>query len=104
MNILMAGKSTHPVVIFSIDGADLPVLEHLRESRGMTQIALLSRLVCWLARQNPSLQEAILAAGWDPSKNEAVRRSKLRALATQSEFPAPHLRSDVTKIEAQNRG
>ena len=36
-------------------------VEKLTDKHGMTQVAMLSRLVEWLANQNPAVQSAVLA-------------------------------------------
>jgi hypothetical protein len=77
------------------DEIELPELQKICLKRGGTQTAILSRLVQWFARQDPSIQTAILAAGTDPARIEAIQNALVRSLAGTTRFVAPAFMADA---------
>lgn len=54
-------------------------LEKVCAQRGMTQVSVMSRLVLWFSRQDPSIQKAVLGDG-DVDAAEVLRKDLIRRL------------------------
>ncbi|MGD0387481.1 MAG: hypothetical protein ABSC42_00890 [Tepidisphaeraceae bacterium] len=57
-------------------------LDELCEKRGMTQIAVMSRLVGWFVKQDEVIQTAVMASLSDPSLRRLAKQL-LKQLASQ---------------------
>jgi predicted transcriptional regulator len=72
------------VIRIQLDPQAKRLLDQLCEQRGMTQIAVLSRAVSWLTRQNNLIQTAILG-GLSPEDQAELAKLLLKRMSKGSE-------------------
>jgi hypothetical protein len=75
----MAAKRA--VIRIQLDLRAKQLLDEICENRGMTQIAVLSRLVVWLTRQNNLIQTAVLG-GLSEEDQAQLAQLLLKRMAT----------------------
>jgi hypothetical protein len=68
------------VIRIQVDVEAKQRLSQLCNKRGMTQIAVLSRVVTWLTKQNDLIQTAILS-GLNPADQRALAKLLLKRMA-----------------------
>ncbi|HEV7299409.1 MAG TPA: hypothetical protein VGN72_08610 [Tepidisphaeraceae bacterium] len=66
-------NSKRAVIRIQLDTQAKRALDHLCEQRGMTQIAVLSRAVTWLTKQNDLIQTAILCGLSEADQSELAK-------------------------------
>jgi len=76
----MAAKQT--IVRIQLNSSGKDRLEFICEKRGMTQIALMSRLVNWFSQQDDYIQSAVLQTLSDSSM-AALTKSLMKKLASE---------------------
>jgi hypothetical protein len=70
----MSANRKLSIVRTQVDPKDVVRLEAICEQRGMTQVAVLSRLVKWLAHQDHEVQRGILNAPNGDGATESTRK------------------------------
>jgi hypothetical protein len=73
----MAG--IRPIIRIELDSRAKSALDKICDHRGMTQVAVMSRLVQWFVRQDKTVQTTVIAAVTD-SDNASLARQLLKRI------------------------
>ena len=73
------------IMRIQLDGTAKADLDKICEKRGMTQIALMSRLVGWFVRQDEVIQTAVMSSLSDSSMNHLARQVLKRFASERSD-------------------
>jgi hypothetical protein len=71
------------IIRIQLDGAAKDELDKVCSKRGMTQIAVMSRLVGWFIRQDDVIQTSVMATLSDPAMAQLAKQL-LKHLASRS--------------------
>jgi len=73
------------IMRIQLDGAAKADLDKICEKRGMTQIALMSRLVSWFVHQDEVIQTAVMSTLSDSSMNQLAKQMLKRFASERSD-------------------
>ena len=72
------------IMRIQLDTAAKEDLDKVCSKRGMTQIAVMSRLVGWFVRQDDVIQTAVMATLSDQAMSQLAKQLLLKRLASRS--------------------